>query len=114
MLSLLMLISVGMYLFNHDEIAKEFVTLGFPAWLVYPLAVAKLLGVLAILTRRSAFLKEWAYAGFFFDVLLACVAHVMVGDGEQGGAIIGIVLVVVSYGSDGLVNGNAALTRRAS
>lgn len=45
----------------------------------------------------SKTLKEWAYAGFFFDFVLAFFAHFMVNDGEFGGALIAILLVSVSY-----------------
>ena len=42
-------------------------------------------------------LKEWAYAGFFFDFILAFFAHVMSGDGEQTAALIAMVLLITSY-----------------
>lgn len=63
LLSLLMLMSGGMYIFNN-EMAREAITnLGYPAYVIYPLAIAKILGVVAILTRKSKVLLEWAYAG---------------------------------------------------
>jgi len=97
LLSLMMLFSVYMYLFNTPEISTAFTNLGFPTWIIYPLAIAKILGVLAITTRMNDTLKEWAYAGFFFDFLLAAGAHLSVGDGEHWGAIIAAVLLLVSY-----------------
>ena len=93
---LLFLFSASMYLFNYPGIVKAYESLGFPAWLIYPSATAKILGVIAILSRKSKLLKEWAYAGFFFDVVLAATAHIMVADGAQGMAIAGIILVIVS------------------
>lgn len=87
-----------MYIINHDTMAvPAFESLGFPTWVIYPLAVAKLLGVVAITTRKNARLKEWAYAGFFFNFLLALVAHVVVADGEFVGAAVALVLLIVSY-----------------
>ena len=97
LLSAMMLMSAGMYLFNTDEVSAIFKTLGFPTFIIYPLAVAKILGVVAILTRKSKELAEWAYAGFFFDFVLAAAAHINVGDGEQIGAFIALVLLGVSY-----------------
>lgn len=97
LLSALMLMSVGMYVFNHDEISTTFVKLGYPAYIVYPLALAKILGLIAIWTRKSNTLLEWAYAGFFFDFILAFFAHLMVSDGEQGGAVVATILLGVSY-----------------
>ncbi len=96
LMSLLFLFSAGMYLFNYDEIKGVFSLLGFPTWIVYPLAIAKIAGVVAVWVRKPKFLMEWAYAGFLFDVLLAAGAHIAVGDGEQFGAILAFVLIVLS------------------
>ncbi|MFT6960484.1 MAG: hypothetical protein ACJAWV_000181 [Flammeovirgaceae bacterium] len=65
--------------------------------MIYPLATFKVLGVVAVLTRAVDWLKEWAYAGFFFNFLLAFGAHFMAGDGEFGGALVALVLLIVSY-----------------
>ena len=54
----------------------ETVGLGFPAWAVIPLGIAKVLGLLAILSRRSRLLTGLAFAGFFYDILLALGAWV--------------------------------------
>ena len=96
----LMLLSVGLYLFTYDRMVDIYVRLGYPAYLIYPSAIAKLLGVAAILSRKSKTLKEWAYAGFFFDLTLAFFAHLMAGDGGGGLATIGWFALVVSYGFD--------------
>ena len=97
LLSVLMLMSAGMYLFNHAAVSKTFTTLGYPTYIIYPLAIAKILGLIAIWTNWSKPLKEWAYAGFFFDFVLAFSAHLMFGDGEYAPAIIAIVLLFTSY-----------------
>ena len=49
--------------------------LGYPLYLLSILGVWKILGVIAILIPNKPLLKEWAYAGFFFDALLATVAQ---------------------------------------
>ena len=98
--SLLMVMSAMMYFFNYEEVSKTFEGLGYPSYIVYPLAVAKLLGVVAIWTKRSQTLKEWAYAGFFYDTLLASSAHLVVNDGQAGPALVAMVLVLVSYWSE--------------
>lgn len=97
LLSLLALMSAGMYFFNNDEVSATFALLGFPTFIIYPLAIAKILGVVAIWVRKYKALKEWAYAGFFFDFLLAIGAHLSVSDGDQGGAIIALILLAISY-----------------
>jgi DoxX-like family len=97
LLCLMMLGSAGMYIFNHQAVAEIFTKLGYPTYIVYPLAVAKILGVIAILTKQSKTLKEWAYAGFFFDFLLALSAHINAGDGEFIPATAAIILLFISY-----------------
>ena len=97
LLTVLMLFSAGMYFFNYEEVAGIFTKLGYPTYLIYPLATAKILGLVAIWTKISKSLTEWAYAGFFFDVLLALTAHLMIGDGEYLPAIIALILVFTSY-----------------
>jgi hypothetical protein len=93
----LMCFSVSMYLFNHEEIVKVFESLGYPPYIVYPLAVAKILGLISLWIFQKKTIVEWAYAGFFFNVVLAFFAHYMIGDGEQVGAVIALVLVMTSY-----------------
>lgn len=97
LLSLLMLFSAGMYIFSHGEIVNAFQSLGFPSYIIYPLAVAKILGLLAIWSNYSKTLKEWAYAGFFFDFVLALSAHLNAGDGGYLFAVLALVLWTVSY-----------------
>lgn len=97
LLSALAIMSAGMYIINYEGVSEIFTHLGFPTFLIYPLAGAKILGVAAILTRKNKTLMEWAYAGFFFDFLLAIGAHLNVSDGEQGGAIMALALLILSY-----------------
>ena len=63
----MMLFASFNYIFKHGLVAEVFVKLGYPTYIIYPLAVAKVLDVIAILTKKSGTLKEWAYAGFFFN-----------------------------------------------
>ncbi len=109
LLTMLMLYSAQMYFFNYEGISQAFQFLGFPQWMIYPLATAKILGLIAIWSRLSSFLKEWAYAGFFFDTIMALTAHQMT-DGGGLFAVLGIIFVVVSYVTDGKLHGNAAFS----
>jgi uncharacterized membrane protein YphA (DoxX/SURF4 family) len=54
--------------------------LGYPAYFAALLGVWKILGGLAILAPRMPRLKEWAYAGMFFDLSGAAISHGSVGD----------------------------------
>lgn len=54
--------------------------IGYPAYIVPFLGVAKILGVIAILVPGNPRLKEWAYAGLAFDLIGAMYSHIMFGD----------------------------------
>jgi hypothetical protein len=97
LLTLMMLFSVSMYFFNHEEIVKAFTSFGYPTYIIYPYAVVKLLGLVALWLPGLKSLKEWAYSGFFFAFILAFFAHYMVGDGEHMGALVAFVLLMISY-----------------
>lgn len=106
LLTLLMLFSVSMYFFKHDDVATMFTAFGYPTYIIYPYAIAKLLGLFAIWNPNFKVIKEWAYAGFFFAFILAFFAHYMIGDGEQTGALIAFVLLIVSYIFNKRINKN--------
>lgn len=93
----LMLGSATMYLFKTEEVKEIFTTLEYPSYLVIPLAIAKMLGVIAIISRWSNSLKEWAYAGFLIDFTLAFFAHYHANDGGHTLAGFAILFLLVSY-----------------
>lgn len=101
----MMLASGIIYLVNYAEAAKIFNSLGYPAYLVYPLGIAKILGVIAILTKKSRTLKDLAYAGFFYDFILALAAHINARDGGFAFPVIALVLLIVSYAIDRKIYG---------
>lgn len=106
LLSLLMLFAAFNYIFKHALILDVFAKLGFPAYIIYPLAAAKLLGITAILTKKSRTLKEWAYAGFFFNFILAASAHINANDGiNVAPALVSLVLLAISYFTDRKIYG---------
>jgi len=53
---------------------------GYPAYLLKILGTAKFLGGIAILQGRFRTLKEWAYAGYTFNLLGASASHALYGD----------------------------------
>lgn len=93
----IMCYSAQMYFFNTATIKEIFVAYNYPDYLVIPLAIAKVLGVIIILWRPVRWITEWAYAGFFFDLLLAVTGHYMASDGSWLFPLIGIVLLLTSY-----------------
>jgi hypothetical protein len=53
--------------------------LGYPTYFFAILGIWKILGAIAILVPRFPRLKEWAYAGIFFDLTGAAVSVAAVG-----------------------------------
>ncbi len=88
--------SANMYFTKYEMVQGFFTHLGFPTWVVYPLAIAKVLGIIAVLVKKSKVLMEWAYAGFFFDALLALAAHKIVDDGGYLMSGVALVATVLS------------------
>jgi len=105
--------SASMYLTKPEMVQGFFSALDYPTYLVYPLATAKILGIIAVLTynsgimdkfapsgtlrkwvRQTKFLKEWAYAGFFFDAMLATAAHQAAGHEISLSALAVIVTII--------------------
>jgi hypothetical protein len=73
--------------------AAAFITqLGYPVYLVPFLGVAKTLGVIAILVPGFPRLKEWAYAGLFYDLLGATYSAL-----AQGGFQPAILFMLVPF-----------------
>jgi hypothetical protein len=73
--------------------------LGYPAYFVTLLGVAKVLGVVALLVPKFPLLKEWAYAGFFFMMSGAIFTHIAAGNSmsEIFPSLLLLILVVISW-----------------
>ena len=97
LLSLMILGSATLYFVQTEEIAKVFKLLGYPTHLIIPIAVAKILGILTLLRNREQKLVEWAYAGLFFELLLAAFSHWQAQDGEIAASLVALVLLMISY-----------------
>lgn len=67
-------------LMKNPEIIESMKKLGYPEYLALILGVWKIGGVIAILLPGFGLLKEWAYAGFLFDLTGASLSHAMVQD----------------------------------
>lgn len=81
------------------QVAHAFTQLGFPDYFRIELSMAKLVGVVLLLSPVPARFKEWAYAGFGIDLASAVIAHLAVGDGPQawGWALATGILWALSY-----------------
>ena len=73
--------------------------LGYPAYFVTLLGIAKILGVITLLIPKFPLLKEWAYAGFFFMMSGAIFTHIAAGSSmsEIFPSLLLLILIVVSW-----------------
>ena len=96
-LTIIVLMFVGNSIFNNEMFSKRFAELGHPTYIIYPLTIAKMLGLIAIWTNKSKTLKEWAYAGFFFNFVLAMLAEVHAADPDYISPPLALILLLSSY-----------------
>ncbi|CAM4114729.1 DoxX family protein [Zobellia laminariae] len=97
LLTAIMLFSAFNYFTKYEMIAGFFEHLSYPTYLIYPLAIAKILGLIAIWGNFSSWLREWAYAGFFFDTLLAFFAHYITDGQDYLFAFIALIATLIAY-----------------
>jgi len=84
----------------HIPAAVEgFKHLGYPVYLLSFLGVARILGIIAIAAPGYPRLKEWAYAGFAFDLIGAIYSSIANGDPLVFLALpfAVLILIVASY-----------------
>ncbi|HZW88573.1 MAG TPA: DoxX family protein [Myxococcaceae bacterium] len=97
-LLVLMTLSGALYLVSPPPLLRALEPLGYPAYFLRLLGVAKLLGVAALLIPGRTLLREWAYAGFTFDLLAALASHLATGTATHAPpALFALVLVLASY-----------------
>jgi len=73
--------------------------LGYPTYFNYILGVAKVLGVIALCQTFFPTLREWAYAGFTFNMLGATASVLAAGDpfSQSFAALLSFALLMISY-----------------
>jgi uncharacterized membrane protein YphA (DoxX/SURF4 family) len=69
-----------LHLCRADQPMAMLSHLGYPPYFAYILGTWKILGAIAIVIPRFPLLKEWAYAGFFFELTSAVISHAFSGD----------------------------------
>ena len=75
-------------------------SLGYPVYFIQSISVAKLLGVIIILVPGRGRIKDWAYAGLFFDLAGAIYSGIAVSgkfDPLMLAMLIWIVPGILSY-----------------
>lgn len=97
-LFLLMMLNSAFQYFTSADMKAAFVHLGFPDYFRVELAVAKFIGILAILIPVvPKNLKQFAYAGFFITIISAVIGHASKGDPALNimiPAVSGVILLV--------------------
>ena len=86
-------------LIKMEEEVDKITQLGYPDSMLTLLGTWKILGVIVILIPRFPLVKEWAYAGFFFNMSGAVYAH-LVSEGNPSdlfGPVLLLVLTVISW-----------------
>jgi uncharacterized membrane protein YphA (DoxX/SURF4 family) len=93
----LMLVSAITSIMNLPEtqvmVSKH---LGYPPYFNPALGVAKLLGVIILLFPGYYRIKEWAYAGFTFDLLFALYSLISVKDPVKGYAMFPVIFLILA------------------
>jgi len=88
-----------MDLANLPVVVQDIRSIGYPTCVLYIVGVWKVLAVGALLWRRLPRLREWAYAGVFFEMSGAVASHVLVGDpiGKFAAPLAFTLLTLVSW-----------------
>jgi hypothetical protein len=86
-------------LLHIEYVRVVLVHLGYPLYLLIILGVWRIPGALVLLIPRFPTVKEWAYAGAFFDYTGAAASHFLVGDraAQWAAPLIFAVFTLVSW-----------------
>lgn len=94
------MVSTGIVqIIKMEEEVANFTKLGYPTYLMTIIGIAKMLGVIAILSPKFPILKEWAYAGFTYTMMGAIISHIVVQDEVSSlfGPTLLLVLTFISW-----------------
>ena len=95
--SLMLVAGAITYFVKYEMTSEMFTSLGVPVEIIYPMAIAKILGIFAIWVIKNRIIKTLAYLGFALDFTFAIIAHLNAGDGGVIGPVIPLVLLIISY-----------------
>ncbi len=98
-LAALAFLSGGVFdLMGSPQVQEGMTHLGYPAYFATILGAWKVAGAVAILSPKFPRLKEWAYAGMFFDLTGAAASHAFSHD-PAGKILTPLVLAAIVMGS---------------
>lgn len=86
------------YLMGGEQVVAGFAKAGYPQYLRIVLGIAKPVAAIVLLLPGFALLKEWAYAGVTFALVMATISSYLSGEGVKTAApLVILALVGVSY-----------------
>jgi DoxX-like family len=87
------------YLTGSEQVVAGFAKAGYPQYLRIILGIVKPVAAIVLLLPGFALLKEWAYAGVTFALVMATISAYLSGDGVKAWSLplVLLVLVAVSY-----------------
>ena len=92
--------SIGGITLMPEAVAMLHDHLGYPLYFIKFLSVCKLIGAIAILLPMvPARVKEWAYFGFFLDLITGMYSFIALGDpaSQWAGMVIFIAILGVAH-----------------
>ena len=93
-----MSVSGTIQVLHLKEETDNMLHLGYPVYFMTIIGVWKLLGVITVLLPKFPLLKEWAYAGFFFDLTGATFSFIAIGDPVSAWAPM-FIFIALLFGS---------------
>ena len=95
--SLAMLGAVLNSAINYDAIVLKIIKLGNPAYMVQVIGTAQVIGISILILNRTNWIREWAYAGFFMNLVFGIIAHLLAKDGNGATAVACSILLLINY-----------------
>jgi hypothetical protein len=94
-----MLIAGVMLLAAVKQNVAGIMQLGYPFYICTILGAAKVLGSIGIVQNRFPAIREWAYAGYAFNLAGAVASHALHHDGitKMIAPVVLLILLLVSY-----------------
>ena len=95
----LALLASASYLTGSEQVVAGFAKAGYPQHLRIVLGIAKPVAAIVLLLPGLALLKEWAYAGVTFALIMAFISAYLSGDGVKvwSPPLVLLALMTVSY-----------------
>ena len=92
--------SIGGITLNEQAVAYLHDHMGYPLYFIQFISLAKIIGAIAILVPMvPARVKEWAYFGFFIDLVAAVYSFIALGDpvAQWAPMFLFIAVLLVAY-----------------